>query len=130
LPYAGTASLDTLVSSLLLLKRTEKSKVDDANPQETGAPSPGSSETLRKTATAPFNFTPFLSAANFSDKPLASDLEWVIGFSEGDGSFIVNKTGYVSFQITQSYRDVQVLFRVRQILGFGSVSLQDAQNNT
>jgi len=129
LPYAGTTSFDTLVSGLLSPGATEKSKVEEVNPQETGAPLPGSSETLRKTAT-PRDFTPFLADVNPPNKPLTSDLDWVIGFSEGDGSFIVDKSGYVSFQITQSVRDVQVLFRVRQILGFGSVSQQDGQNGT
>lgn len=61
---------------------------------------------------------------------LASELEWLIGFSEGNESFIVDKTGYASFQLTQSYRDVQVLYRVRKVLQFGTVSEQDAQNNT
>ena len=129
MPYAGTTSFDTLVSSPLLLWSVEKSKVEEVHPQETGVSLPGSSETLRKTA-SPRDFTAFLANTNFPTKPLTSDLEWVIGFSEGDGSFIVDKSGYVSFQVTQSVRDVQVLFRVRQILGFGSVSEQDAQNST
>lgn len=129
MPYAGTAPLDTLVSSLLAQRPTEKSKVEGANPQETGAVAPGSSETLRKTS-SPRDFTNFFANVTAPSKPLTSDLDWVIGFSEGAGSFIVDKTGYVSFQVTLSERDVQVLFRIRQILGFGSVSIQDAQNGT
>lgn len=34
------------------------------------------------------------------------------------------------FQITQSYRDVRILHYVRKVLGFGYVSVQDANNNT
>jgi hypothetical protein len=129
LPYAGTTSLDTLVSSALVCAITEKSNVDEVNPQETDISLSGSSETLRKTASS-FNFTPFFDATQRQGGDLVSFLEWLVGFTEGDGSFIVDKTGYVSFQLTQSYRDVQVLYYVRQILGFGSVSQQDAQNNT
>lgn len=127
--YAGTASLDTIVSYVSLEDQTEKSSVNEANPQETDATLSGSSETLRKTA-SPFNFKPFLRATPARFGAVASDLEWLIGFSEGDGSFMVDKSGYVSFQVTQSSRDVQILHRIRKILGFGAVSEQDSLNNT
>lgn len=39
---------------------------------------------------------------------------WFIGFAEGDGSFIVNKNGYLEFKLTQSSIDVQVLFYVKK----------------
>lgn len=55
---------------------------------------------------------------------------WFIGFTEGDGSFIINKTGYLEFKITQSSIDAQVLFYIKKELGFGSVSLQDKNNKT
>jgi Proton-conducting membrane transporter/NADH-Ubiquinone oxidoreductase (complex I), chain 5 N-terminus len=35
---------------------------------------------------------------------------WFIGFTEGDGSFIINKNGYLEFKITQSSNDAQILF--------------------
>jgi hypothetical protein len=129
LPYAGITSLDTLVSGAIVCATTEKSNVNEVNPQETDISLSGSSETLRKTA-SPFNFTPFFDATQRQGGDLVSFLEWLVGFTEGGGSFIVDKTGYVSFQLTQSYRDVQILYYVRQTLGFGSVSQQDAQNNT
>ena len=55
---------------------------------------------------------------------------WFIGFTEGDGSFIIGKNGYLEFKITQSSVDAQILFYIKKELGFGSVSLQDKKNNT
>nr|YP_009945107.1 LAGLIDADG endonuclease [Monilinia laxa]QYB19684.1 LAGLIDADG endonuclease [Monilinia fructicola]QOE17471.1 LAGLIDADG endonuclease [Monilinia laxa]QYB19809.1 LAGLIDADG endonuclease [Monilinia fructicola]QYB19891.1 LAGLIDADG endonuclease [Monilinia laxa]QYB19976.1 LAGLIDADG endonuclease [Monilinia laxa] len=55
---------------------------------------------------------------------------WFIGFTEGDGSFILNKDGYLEFKITQSSVDAQILFYIKKQLGFGSVSLQDKVNKT
>jgi hypothetical protein len=55
---------------------------------------------------------------------------WFIGFTEGDGSFIVNKDGYLEFKITQSSEDAQILFYIKKQLGFGSVSVQDKNNKT
>lgn len=55
---------------------------------------------------------------------------WFIGFTEGDGSFIVNKNGYLEFKVTQSSTDAQILFYIKKELGFGSVSVQDKINNT
>lgn len=107
----------------------EKSVVEEVDPQETDISLLGSSETLRKT-TSPFNFTPFLAASHRRGGDLIFFLEWLIGFTEGDGSFIVDSTGYVSFQITQSYCDVRILHHIRRTLGFGYVTQQDAQNNT
>jgi len=55
---------------------------------------------------------------------------WFIGFTEGDGSFIVNKNGTLEFKVTQSSNDAQVLFYIKKNLGFGSVRSQDKVNNT
>ena len=55
---------------------------------------------------------------------------WFIGFTEGDGSFIINKNGYLEFKITQSSIDAQILFYIKKELGFGSVLVQDKKNKT
>jgi Proton-conducting membrane transporter/NADH-Ubiquinone oxidoreductase (complex I), chain 5 N-terminus/LAGLIDADG endonuclease len=55
---------------------------------------------------------------------------WFIGFAEGDGSFIINKNGYLEFKVTQSSIDAQILFYIKKELGFGSVSIQDKENKT
>jgi hypothetical protein len=62
---------------------------------------------------------------------LNSDFKyWFIGFTEGDGSFIVNKNGYLEFKVTQSSIDAQILFYIKKELGFGSVRVQDKNNKT
>ena len=55
---------------------------------------------------------------------------WFIGFAEGDGSFIINKDGYLEFRITQSSNDAQILFMIKKMLGFGVVRVQDSINKT
>lgn len=55
---------------------------------------------------------------------------WFIGFTEGDGSFIFGKDGYLEFKVTQSSVDAQILFYIKKELGFGSVSVQDKINKT
>ena len=55
---------------------------------------------------------------------------WLIGFAEGDGYFGVDKRGYLTFKLTQSTTDCQVLFFIKKSLGFGSVSLQSKSSNT
>jgi len=75
-----------------------------------------------------FDFSTFYSkyATYTNNKPLPSPdfLIWLIGFTEGDGSFIVNKRGDLSFVITQSTSDVQVLEFIQETLGFGKVIKQ------
>lgn len=47
-------------------------------------------------------------------------LEWFVGFSEGDGSFVKwAKTNKISFTITQ--KDPKVLYYIRKMLGFGGI---------
>lgn len=48
-------------------------------------------------------------------------LDWFVGFSEGDGSFIVPSTGSNRFEIWQSAKDAQVLYHIKTNLGFGKV---------
>lgn len=51
-------------------------------------------------------------------------LDWFLGFSEGDGSFIRAKRGDISFVITQDTRDIQILNLIQNVLGFGKVIKQ------
>ena len=79
----------------------------------------GSSETIRKTA---FNFSDYrerLVSHKKSGKIDSAFLEWLVGFSEGDGFFIVSK-GRLFFIINQ--KEEKVLHRIRTELGFGKVS--------
>jgi cytochrome c oxidase subunit 1 len=56
--------------------------------------------------------------------PSQEFLEWLVGFAEGDGSFIVNSRGTSIFVITQGTADVLVLEHIKQTLGFGRVIKQ------
>jgi hypothetical protein len=53
---------------------------------------------------------------------------WFVGFTEGDGSFIINKDGYLEFRITQSSIDAQILFFIKKSIGFGMVRIYDKKN--
>lgn len=77
-----------------------------------------------------FNFNAFLNLykRRFPNRevPTQSFLEWLVGFSEGDGSFIVNDRGTSIFVITQSTADIQILYYIQSVLGFGRVIKQGA----
>jgi LAGLIDADG endonuclease len=53
--------------------------------------------------------------------PSNNFLTWFIGFTEGEGSFIVNNRGDLAFVITQSTSDIKVLQFIQETLGFGKV---------
>lgn len=63
-------------------------------------------------------------------QPNSRFLEWLIGFSEGEGSFILAKRGDLSFVITQSSSDIEVLNYIKDNLGFGRVIKQSIKQNT
>lgn len=75
-----------------------------------------------------FRFNTFFSqyAKRFpnAEAPSSSFLEWLIGFAEGDGSFVVNSRGTAVFVITQSTGNIQILQLIQQTLGFGRVIKQ------
>ena len=79
-------------------------------------------------STSPFQFGTFnaLYKQRFpnAELPSQSFLEWLVGFSEGDGSFIVNSRGTSTFVITQGNADLQVLNYIKTTLGFGRVIKQ------
>ena len=49
---------------------------------------------------------------------------WFVGFTEGEGSFIVNNRGDLAFVITQNTSDIKVLEFIQETLGFGKVIAQ------
>ena len=57
-------------------------------------------------------------------QPSHDFLNWFIGFSEGDGSFICAKRGDLYFVITQDTRDRQVLEYIQKELNIGKVIVQ------
>jgi len=56
--------------------------------------------------------------------PSFSFLTWLIGFTEGDGSFIIAKRGDLSIVITQNSKDIQILNMIQKNLGLGKVIKQ------
>ena len=73
-----------------------------------------SSETIRKTTLSFFNYK------TINKKPQnTAFLSWFVGFTEGDGSFIVSHQR-LFFIINQ--KDERVLYYIRTNLGFGKVS--------
>lgn len=65
-----------------------------------------------------------------SKQPSKKFLQWFIGFSEGEGSFILAKRGDLAFVITQSTSDIQCLNFIKDTLGFGKVIKQSVKQST
>lgn len=81
-----------------------------------------------------FHFSSFYSKfsehyPNFK-QPSKKFLEWFIGFSEGEGSFVLAKRGDLAFVITQSTTDIKSLNYIHDNLGFGKVIKQSVKQNT
>lgn len=80
------------------------------------------------------NFDSFYSKFNEyypnAKKPSLLFLQWLIGFSEGEGSFILAKRGDLSFVITQSTLDIKSLNYIKDSLGFGKVIVQSTKQKT
>jgi Cytochrome C and Quinol oxidase polypeptide I/LAGLIDADG endonuclease len=64
------------------------------------------------------------ACVNETRVPSDAFLTWFIGFTEGDGCFVVNKRGDLSFVVTQGTPNIQVLHHIQNVLGFGSVVKQ------
>jgi hypothetical protein len=47
---------------------------------------------------------------------------WLAGLIDGDGSLLVSKENLPSIEITLHEEDVKTLYKIKYILGFGSVS--------
>jgi len=56
-------------------------------------------------------------------------LTWLVGFTEGEGSFIINNRGDLVFVIIQSNVDIKVLKFIQETLGFGKVIAQSANTS-
>lgn len=81
----------------------------------------GSSET---TCNITYNFEQYLNLIPKHKKKIdESFLQWFIGFTEGDGSFIVSKNK-VYFDITQNLNDIKILYYIKKELGFGKVLIR------
>lgn len=81
-----------------------------------------------------FNFSQFYSEFNKHypnlKQPNEKFLQWFIGFSEGEGSFILAKRGDLAFVITQPTNDIQSLIYTKDNLGFGKIIKQSIKQST
>lgn len=61
--------------------------------------------------------------------PIPDDkfLSWLIGFTEGDGSFVVNHRKELSFILIQGAEGVEILYRIQKILNMGNVIKQGSR---
>jgi len=81
----------------------------------------GSSETTRDII---YNFENYLKLKPEHKRKInVQFLEWFVGFTEGDGSFVISKNK-VYFDITQSLNDIQVLYYIKKELGFGKILIR------
>jgi len=46
---------------------------------------------------------------------------WFIGFTEGNSSFVIPKNSPPQFEITQHLKDVDLLYKIKRHIGFGSI---------
>ncbi len=64
-----------------------------------------------------------------NSSPSSEFLSWFVGFTEGEGSFIVNNRGDLAFVVVQSTSDIRVLHCVQETLGFGKVISQSVKTS-
>ena len=101
-------------------QETLSSKLSNINEKDKG-----SSETTRDIT---YNFDEYSNLIpKHKNKINKKFLEWFIGFTEGDGSFIVSKDK-VYFDITQNLQDIQVLYYIKKELGFGKVIIRSEKH--
>lgn len=111
------------------VETSEKDRVEKSGPlfnqQETTIrkeSKEGSSETYTQSSLSVQEKEPAEDSARPSHKkPYTPEfIDWFVGFTEGDGSFVVNnETQRVTYMITQ--KDPKVLYFIKKELGYGRV---------
>jgi hypothetical protein len=122
--YILSLPLDKINKKILWFRRGF-STLNRVNQQETSLYDEGSSETTRDIT---YEFNEYSNLIPQHKKKVNKQfLQWFIGFTEGDGSFIVSK-GKIYFDITQSISDIQVLYYIKKELGFGKILMRKEEN--
>lgn len=57
-------------------------------------------------------------------------LIWLIGFFEGDGSFVMSKRGDLKIRITQGFKDKEILELIKNNLNMGGININSKKNQT
>lgn len=77
-----------------------------------------SSETARRIT---FQLSHFIAVKPSHNVKIKTDfLIWLIGFVEGDGSFVISHNK-VYFDLTQDLKDIHLLYEIKYVLGFGKI---------
>jgi len=107
------------------LGRIHKLKGLAGNQRDYSTSQVGSSEAVRSATPCTFCFDNFLISKPAHIGAYSIDfLIWLIGFTEGDGSFVCTTRGEVHFVIVQHSGDIQVLQHIKDNLGFGKIYKQ------
>lgn len=81
-----------------------------------------------------FNFDKFNKEYKniYPDKKLPDNkfLEWLIGFTEGDGCFTYTNNKDLFYIITQSEKDIDILNYIKNNLNMGNIMIQSKKNKT
>jgi hypothetical protein len=88
--------------------------------------------------TSIFNHSRKFNTKNYSNNTSKSNnekytkefLQWLVGFTDGDGSFSIVKSGNsyrLNFSLGQSFYNLRLLYWIKSNLGYGSVTKHNAQ---
>jgi quinol-cytochrome oxidoreductase complex cytochrome b subunit len=84
-----------------------------------------SSETTRVTSYYNYNFN-FSSLLFHKTTSVLGKSEsfywWFAGLTDGDGSLLISKDGYLSYELTLDEKDIQCLYMIKGILKVGSIT--------
>lgn len=93
----------------------------------------GSSETTREILLTEFDFKDYIQfgTPRHKPRPNLTFLEWFIGFFEAEGCFLewFNQNGKYRFGFEITQKDVQLIYKIRNQLGFGKVMQIVKKNN-
>lgn len=114
--------IQTLFNSREMYKKILWSSYDDEVNQQVTTSNVGTSEIACEIT---FKFDEYLKLKPKHKLNINQQfLEWFIGFTEGNGSFVILKNK-VYFDITQNLQDIQVLYYIKKELGFGKILIRD-----
>ena len=85
----------------------------------------------KASVTRPFNFIRQVHSTA-SQRLHAKDMAWLVGFVEGDGWFCIAKNGNYckyEFGIELSKRDIQLLYKMKNLLGVGVIQIRKSNLN-